>query len=115
MPEEWTLTPEQHRKLRHHPAVVAKITELANKLCDNANAIAQATKASQPRDKQGRFLAMSDKQATKSQLDNFAVVVQNDEGTQRPRAYVRPVGKTGLRVEAGQSVLFKAMSTMGGQ
>lgn len=112
MPDEWTLTAEQHRKLRHHPAVVAEITRLANQLCANANSIAKATRVIQPRDKQGRFLPMTDKQTAKAQLDNFDVLVQNDPNTQRPRAYVRPVGKTGLRVEAGESVLFKALATM---
>jgi hypothetical protein len=112
MAEGWTLTSEQHRKLRHHPAVVAKITELAHQLCDNANSIARSTRVIQPRDKQGRFLPMTEKQSAKAQLDNFAVVVQDDTDTQRPRAYVHPVGKTGLRVEAGESVLFKALSTM---
>lgn len=112
MPEEWKFTPEQHRKLRHHPVVVAKITELANQLCDSANSIARATRVVQPRDKQGRFRSMTEKQAAKAQADNFAVVVQDDPGTQRPRAYVHPVGETGLHVEAGESVLFKAMATM---
>ena len=100
-------TPEQLRQLRHHPAIVAKITEIARRYCANANAIARDVRAEE--------VHVSEKQKQKAAADQFEVVVQNHMNTERPRAYVRPVGKTGMHVEAGHSVLFKAIATMGGQ
>ena len=90
------MTPEQHRQLRHHPVIVDRITALAHQLCNAANAMDPTPK------NQG-----------KEQTANFAVVVQNEPGTQRPRAYVHPVGRTGLHVEAGHSVLLKALGSIG--
>lgn len=103
---EWTMTPEQHRQILHHPAVVAKITELANRLCDNANAIAKDVRKAEKHTTQT--------QIQKASVDQFAVVVQDNPESQRPRAYVRPVGKTGLHIEAGHSVLFKAIASVAG-
>ena len=99
MAEDWPgMTPEQIQQLLHSPEIVAKITALANQLCDAANSM-DPTPAN----------------TKKSHGPNFAVTVQNNPGTRRPRAYVRPVGKTGLHVEGGQSVLLKAIGTMGPQ
>lgn len=89
------ISSEQIQQLLHSPEIVAQITALANKLCDAANSI-DPTPAN----------------SKKQHGPNFAVTVQNSPSTRRPRAYVRPVGKTGLHVEAGQSVLMKAIGTM---
>lgn len=90
--DDWNpITNEQLRKIRHMDGVVARITADAQRLCDLANSMA-------PTDAKG---------------ENFKVTVQNDSSTQRPRAYVRPVGKTGLVIEQGESALLKSIASMG--
>lgn len=102
--DEWEMTEEQHRQLRHHPVIVAQITKIAHQLCDSANAIARDVRSTEKHRTQNMI--------EKSQADQFTVVVKNKPETTRPRAYVKPVGNTGLRIEAGHSVLFKAMSAL---
>jgi hypothetical protein len=90
---EWTVetklvptTNEEYRELRHLPDVVAQLTSLAQQV---------VTETGDP--------------------DLFTVVVQNDPGTQRARALVHPLGHEGIKLELSESVLVKAIASMGGR
>lgn len=97
MDPEWKLdSPELHDWLLKNPATVARITDLANKLCDAANAIDPS-----PPNK------------GKTQKPNFGVYVS--EAGNRVRGYVHPIGRTGLHVEAGHAVILKAIGVLGAQ
>lgn len=78
-------TNAEYRELRHLPEVVARITDLANK-------VVEATE----------------------HPDLFAVLVQNNPGTQRARALVHPVGHEGIKLELSESVLVKIIASMAG-
>jgi hypothetical protein len=79
-------TTEEYRELRHLPEVVARITALANKAKELSG-----------------------------YPDEFEVLVQNDPGTQRSRAFVHPAGHEGIKRELSESVLVKAIASMAGQ
>jgi|SRR5438270_13943153 len=97
MDPEWKWdSPELHDWLLRNPGTVARITALVNQLCDAANSIDPT-----PRNK------------GKVQKPNFGVYIS--EAGDRVRGYVHPLGRTGLHVEAGHAVLFKAIGTMGSQ
>ena len=46
--------------------------------------------------------------------DNFAVVLQNEPNTQRPRAYAAPNTSQGIHLELSDSVLLKSAISMEG-
>lgn len=97
MADEYKVDSEQLDKLLHSAGVVDKITGIANQLCAAANQMASQVVRPSQQDK-----------------DNFGVYVAAAGGT-RARAYVHPLGLTGIHIEAGNSVLLKAISTvMGG-
>lgn len=87
---------EQLDKLLHSQAVIDKVTELANQLATAANAM--ASEVVQP-SQQGK--------------DNFGVYVSS--APSRARAYVHPLGHTGIRIEQGHAVLLKAIGMVSGQ
>jgi hypothetical protein len=93
---EWTvdtkITPmdeEQQRALMHLPGIVAKITALAQKIADAAG--------------------------TGHSSGDFGVIVQNDPGTSRPRAFALPTNGGGIHLELTQSLLLKAVASTAGQ
>jgi hypothetical protein len=75
-----------YRMLRHLPQVVEHITNLAAQ-------IQQGTLAP----------------------DDFEIRVQNDAGTQRARALVKPANSAGFKLELRDSVLIKATAGMAGR
>lgn len=94
MAAEWTVevtvkpgtsTLEDHVALRHSPKVVAQITNLADRIVDLTGS-----------------------------PDDFEVVVQDDPETHRPRAFAKPKTWHGIRLELRDSVLLKAVASMGG-
>lgn len=96
MADKWEpMTSEQRDKLLHHPAVKAKVTAIATQLAAAANTMASEVVAPSQKGK-----------------DNFGVYV-SDAGT-RVRAYVHPLGHTGIHIEQGHSVLLKAIGMVGG-
>jgi hypothetical protein len=84
-------TPELHNWLLHNPGTVARITKITNALCDAAN-----------------DMDPSPPNSGKIQNPNFGVYIS--EAGDRVRGYVHPLGRTGLHIEAGHSVLLKAIS-----
>lgn len=84
------LTHKQAQELLHSPGVVAMITEVASYYCDTANEMIASVQGTTKR-------------------RHFKVTVQNDPKTKRARAYVRPVGRTGIIVDAGQGILLKSV------
>lgn len=93
--DEPLITPAQIEALLHSPGVRERITQLTHQLCDAANSI-DPTPANKG----------------KVQNPNFGVYISS--AGNRVRGYVHPLGKTGLHVEAGHSVLFKAIATVMG-
>lgn len=81
---------EKLNELLHASFVVEKITSIANKLATAANAMASEVVLPSQRDK-----------------DNFGVYVQ--PGGTRARAYVHPLGHTGIHIEQGHAVLLKSI------
>lgn len=77
---------EQQRALLHHPAIVARITALAQQIADAAG--------------------------TGHSTGDFGVIVQNDPDTARPRAFALPTNGGGIHLELTQSLLLKAVASM---
>jgi hypothetical protein len=90
------LTRKQINALLHSPATVAAVTKLANRLCDSANAM--SADLNRP-SAQGR--------------PNYGVYVKNDPQSKRARAFVHPLGRTGIHVEAAQSAMLKSIGGLG--
>lgn len=93
--DEYKIDSEQLDKLLHSAGVEAKVTDIANQIADAANGMARAVVKPSQRDK-----------------DNFGVYVSGS-GT-RVRAYIHPLGHTGIHIEEGHSVMLKAIGTVGG-
>jgi hypothetical protein len=96
MSGEYKIDSEALNKLLHSAGVETKVTGIAEKLASAANDMARAVVKS-----------------PKSDQDNFGVYVSG-VGT-RVRAYVHPLGKTGIHIEQGESVLLKSIPTVMGE
>jgi hypothetical protein len=73
------------RKLMHSPGVVEHITRKAEEMIEMTGS------------------------------PNFKVVVQNDPGLERPRAYGAPANNEGIHEELSENVLLKAAMNMEGR
>ena len=98
MPSPWvefdttvTVKPSDDLKgnLNHHPAVVAQITALAQKIADHAN--------------------IGHKEG------DFGIHVQNFPHSRHARAFALPMNGGGIHLELTQSLLLKAVASMAGQ
>lgn len=87
------ITPEQIAQLLKSQGVRAMIVQRTNQLCDAANSIDPTPP-----------------NRGKIQNPNFGVYI-SDAGD-RVRGYVHPLGRTGIHIEAGESVLLKAIAGM---
>lgn len=104
------LTHKQAMELMHSPGVVAKLTEIAEYYADAANDMMRAVDGTE---KSGGFLSRLRNQPART--EHFKVTVQNDPKSSRARAFVRPVGRTGIRIDDGQSVMLKSVPAVLGQ
>jgi hypothetical protein len=90
--DDWQgMTSEDREKLLRHPGTAARLKQIAQQLADSANSMA------------AQFNRPSE-----AGNDNFGVYVT--PGGTRARAYVHPLGRTGIHVEQGESVLLKAIA-----
>lgn len=81
--------PEINGALAHHPAVVAQITALAQKIADMAGAGHHA--------------------------GDFGIRVQNFPKSRHARAFALPTNNGGIHLELTQSLLLKTVASMAGQ
>ena len=90
-------------ELAHHPAVVARITELAQKIVDMASVGHHATHAGLHPLKLG---------IEGNHPSHFGVHVQNFPKTKHPRAFAMPIDSAGIHLELSQSLLIKAAASV---
>jgi hypothetical protein len=93
MADEYKVDSGELDKLLHAAGIVKKVSGIAQRVADAANAMSyQYNRPSEA----GR--------------QNFGVYVTT--GGTRARAYVHPLGRTGIHIEQGESVLLKAIAGM---
>jgi hypothetical protein len=90
-------------ELLHHPAVVAQITELAQKIVDHASSGHHVTETSKHPFKLG---------IQGEHPSHFGVHVQNFPKSKHPRAFAMPIDSAGIHLELTQSVLIKAAASV---
>lgn len=98
----WELTEEQHRQIRHMPAVKEHLQAKAEEMLAMVNDMCKAE-------------LKSKKWATRPKTGHFGIQVSEDPNNTRPRYYVHPIDGHGIRIEMTHHVLLKAAAAMGGR
>ena len=96
------LTEEQHRAIRHMPAVKDHLRAKGEEMLAIVNDLCKAE-------------LHSKKWATRPKTGHFGIVMSEDPDNTRPRLYVHPVDGHGIRIEMTHHVLLKAAAAMGGR